>query len=243
MQRPKVYVTTHPHSRIVGGAYAQGCQGQVIDVSPQTRLLAGPAVVYGILRGCGDIIKQCEHVKRPYFHIDHGYFRPGHYDGFYRVSRNGLQCRISRDFAPDRFEALNVPVRPWKRTGRTVVIAPLSAHVGRHIGVDPGEWLESVRAEIPNWTDRPVAIKPKGEGSLATVLQDAWCLVTHSSNAAVDALLQGVPVITLGKSAVNPVSWHWKHMETPEWYDREPVFWGLAYHQWTLDEMRRGECK
>lgn len=96
--------------------------------------------------------------------------------------------------------------------------------------------------EIKRHTDRPVEVKQKHEGDILDALKDTWCLVTHASNAAIDALVAGIPVIALGHSAVRPISWSWENIERPIWFDREPVFWALAHHQWQLDEMRGGEA-
>lgn len=235
----KVYVTDHPHSRIVCKAFADGCGARMVSAD---RLLDGPAAVYGILRGCGEIIERCQWVGRDFYHIDHGYIGRGHYDGYYRITKNGLQCEIkdNSDFSKDRWEKLGVPIRPWRRTGRKVLVAPISGAVGSFLGIDPFRWSDAVVQEIRLHTDRPVEIKQKHEGSIEGALEDCWCLVTHASNSAVDALLLGVPAVVLGRSAVRVLSWNFENIEKPFWFDREPLFWALANNQWTLDEMRSG---
>lgn len=237
--RPKVYTTNHVHSKVLCSAFAEGCGGSIV---PPGRLLDGPAVVYGILRGCGDIIKQCQWVNRDFYHIDHGYFLRGHYDGYYRVSFNGFQCEPYGPADPTRWERLNVPLRPWKRRGRHVVICPISQMVAEFLHVDPVQWLNAVIAEISLHTDRPVIIKPKDGKPLASALEDAWCLVTHSSNAAVDAAVAGVPVITLGESCCEAISWDFENIESPHWPYRENWVHWLANNQWTIDEIRSGEA-
>lgn len=237
---PRVYVTNHQHSQVIGTAFSKGCEGQIV---PPHSLLSGPAVVYGILRGCGEIIRQCEWVGRDYYHIDHGYIGGhDHYGGYYRVSKNGLQANLPEYFSrpPDRFERLNIKPRPWARWGQHIVVCPLTGGMANFLGIDPTKWLEAVTAEISQWTDRPIIVKPKGEGSLDESLKDAWCLVTHTSNAAVDAIVSGVPAIVLGPSVARPVSWHWRDIESPRWPDREPWLHELAYHQFTLSEMQDG---
>jgi len=207
-------------------------------------LLAGPAVVYGILRGCGAIIHQAQWIGRTFYHIDHGYFGRGHYEGYYRISADGLQCRISdlSDFGSARFERLEIRPRPWARSGRKILVAPISQAVGEFLGIDTHRWLETVIREIKSHTDRPIEIKQKHEGDIRAVLEDTWCLVTHASNAAIDALVAGIPVIALGHSAVAHISWRWENIEKPIWYDREPLFWALAHHQWRIEEMKSGEA-
>ena len=239
--RPSVYISDHPHSRIVGNAFAEGCEGRVL---PPLKLLDGPAAVYGILRGCDGIVRECEWVGRDYYHIDHGYFRRGHYDGYYRVSRNGLQCKPNGEGSDgERWKSLDLEIEPWRKAGRDIVVAPMSKAVGTFLGINTWRWTEAVVKEIALHTDRPVVIKPKGEGDLDKALADAWCLVTHASNAAVDALRMGIPVVVLGASAVAQCGWTLQNIEEPHWWpDREKLFSVLADNQWTLEEMRDGTC-
>ena len=233
----KVYTTNHQHSRVICTAFAEGCGGQIV---PAHRLLDGPAAMYGILRGTGEIIKECEFVGRDFYYIDHGYLSPGHYDGFYRVTKNGMQAEGMIEKPPDRWEALNLELRPWRRKGRHILVCPLTGAVGSFLGIDPQKWIESVTREISQHTARPIQVKQKGEGELKDSLLDCWCLVTHSSNAAVDALRDGVPVITLGDSAAWDVAWAFENIEKPIWPDREPWLFWLAYQQFSLSEMRDG---
>lgn len=240
MQRPKIYATEHIHSRVVCKAFQEGSEGVIV---PPDELKAGPAVVYGVLRGCGEIIQECQWLKRDFYHIDHGYFRSAtDYSGFYRITKNALQTSGISDRMPNnqRFFQLGLGIRPWKKHGRTIVVLPPSEYVGWFFNVDPMVWRVAVENEIRRWTDREIVVKSKDGGNLAPYLEKAWCVVTHSSNGAVDAVLNGVPVITLGLSAAEPVSWGWEQIEAPEWPEREWWAWELANNQWTLDEMRDG---
>lgn len=237
--RPVVYSTEHQHSRIICGAFAEGCQGRIV---PAHRLLDGPAVMYGILRGTGEILKQCEWVGRDYYYIDHGYVGARHYDGYYRVSKNGRQAVILGDAAvsSERWEKLRVPILPWRKNGRHVLVIPLTGAIAGFYGIDPKMWLDAVSGEVSKFTDRPILTKKKEEGELFSYLEDAWCVVTHSSNVAVDALLCGVPAVTLGESVVAPVSWGLVDIEKPVWRDRMGFFGALASHQFTFNEFRSG---
>lgn len=230
-----VYATNHVHSRVVCNAFAKGSNGKIVSPGP---LLEGPAMVYGILRGCGEIVKQCEWVNRDYTYVDHGYFKRGYYDGYFRVCRNGLQAKICDDFPPDRWEDLGVGLRPWNRTGRHILVCPISNYLGRFLGIDAEKWTETVVKEISRHTDRPIVVKHKDGNPLP--LKDAWCLVTYTSNASVDAIISGVPVVVLGDHPAKELSWSWEDIESPKWPEREPWCWNLAHHQFTLKEIARG---
>jgi hypothetical protein len=213
-------------------------------IVPPLRLLNGPAAFYGILRGTGDILKECQWVSRDFYYVDHGYFKPGHYDGHYRICKNGLHSSGTGDFPPDRWERLQIGLRPWERRGRHVLVSSLSPFVGDFLGIDTDKWLAGVVHEISLHTDRPIIVKNKGEGNLEEALKDAWCFVGHSSNAAIHAILSGIPAISLGEFP-NGVCWDLKDIESPHWPDREQWAWNLAYQQYTLAELRKGinlEC-
>jgi len=246
MTFPICYVTDHPYSRVMMQAFAKGCGARIV---PADNYIGGdPAVVYGILRGCGDVMKQSQWVQRDFLHIDHAYFRrssdPGRFDGHYRITRNGRQWQgdLDRLWPDDRFRALRLDVSPW-REGRNVLVAPLSAHVGRFLGIDTHRWLETVLREVQRHTDRPVFIKKKDEGDIRTVLRDCHVLVTFDSMSAMEALLFGVPVCVLDEQcALFPLSTRLAEIETPFRGERERLFHALAYQQWTLKEIESGEA-
>lgn len=236
----KAYATGHPISNVIMAAFAEGFEGEV--VSPR-RLHDGPAAMYGILRGTGDLIHQCNWIQRNYYYVDHGYFRRGHYDGYYRVTQNAMQNDKPSVVCDDRWRALGLDVRPWTRDGSHILVLPLSDAVGEFLGIDTGAWLSSVIAEIRRHTDREIRVKPKDEGDLAEELRDCYCVVTYHSTGALEALRLGIPCITLGESGATPLSWGWENIESPEWPDREPLFHWLAYCQHTLEEIRNGSAR
>jgi len=234
-----IYETDHPHSQVICRALSRGIKSRL---APPTSLLDGEAAMYGVLRGCGEIIRQCQWIGRTYYHVDHGYIGRGHYAGHYRISKNGLQWDGSGHYPVDRWKSFRVDPAPWRKTGRDVVVCPLSSAMGKHFDISPHEWLKSVIAELAKHTDRPVVIKPKHEGNLAEVLEDAWCVVAHQSNVAVEAVLLGIPAIVTGPSAAVPVArTKLSDVENLNYAERGGWCAGLAYHQWTLAEMREGK--
>lgn len=238
------YATEHYISRTVMSAFSEGCKGQIL---PPLRLYEGTAALYGILRGCQEVIKQCEQIGNSYIALDHGYIGHDHFGGYYRVSRNARQASVrgTGNYPSDRWELLHRELRPWKRTGRNVLIIPLTGATSDFYGFDGDKWLDNVVDRTKRHTDRNIVIRPKpkpGQGTpIDKDLQDAHCIITHSSNVAVDALLMGVPVLTLGESSANGISWSFENIESPVWPDREPWLFELCYRQFTLNELRRGE--
>ena len=66
----------------------------------------------------------------------------------------------------------------------------------------------------------------------------ASTLVTHSSAAAVTAVIEGIPVIVSGMSALAQMRWS----TDPEHDQRLGFLNVLADNQWTLDEIREGKA-
>ncbi|HYH39914.1 MAG TPA: hypothetical protein VD860_16960 [Azospirillum sp.] len=239
-----VYATEHVHSATVCAAFAAGCGAPVVPPYP---LLPGDVAMYGCLRGLRPTLIQAQREGRRWLYLDNGYFRPGHYDGYYRVTRDALQHDGSGTATPHRWERLGLSIAPWRAGGGHVVVCPPSDIFAGLMGFDARRWLANTLDTLLRHTDRDVRIREKTKKPgrpLAADLAGAWALVTHSSNAAVDALLAGVPVF-----CTNPCGAYrlgepeLKKIESPRRPDdREQWAWNLAANQWTLSEMADGTC-
>lgn len=188
---------------------------------------------YGILRNIDKVWKLCEQYNKPYFIVDRGYFKPGHYDGYYRVSLRGTQ-QTSGWPEPvwERWEKLQLPVaEPLKRDGYALVCPPTD-HVC--------EWL--------NWSDVDCDIwdrKHNPENSLIRYksctrpldddLAAASRVITFNSSVGWEALRRGIPVES---DPVHSIvgAWQAKHGVGK----REELFAVMSACQLTLDEMRGG---
>lgn len=79
-------------------------------------------------------------------------------------------------------------------------------------------------------------------GTLADAFSGAACVVTWNSNTGVEAVLAGIPTITMDEGAMAwPVTSHSiSHpLVTP---DRNEWFRDMAWTQWTLDEISSGSA-
>jgi hypothetical protein len=128
------------------------------------------------------------------------------------------------------------------------------------------DWVNRVIDEIRYHTERPIKIrlKPKADYQKSPNVQlcddvtapddevpfeedlaEAFCVVTHSSNTAVEAILAGVPAFVLGQSAAQPFACNdLKLIEAPfvSYGDRWNWAGVLADNQWTLKEIREGKA-
>ena len=225
---------------------------------PPVILLPGTAIMYGILRGSGNVIKECEREGHPYLYVDHAYF--WQYKGMvdeprahFRIVKNGRYFNNLGDNVPgDRFKALGVEVKPWKKGGSKVVVVPLSAFVARYMGVDPVQWLETTIEALSRHTDRHIVVKPKypmrdfdpKRSPFIDFIKDAHAVVSAESNVAVDAIVEGVPIFCSPNSPAAAMGLSdLDKIESPVYPDRENWLNMLAYRQFTIGEIASGKAR
>lgn len=238
--RLNVYATSHVNSRAVCAAFADGSGAPIVPPAP---LLPGDVAMYGCLRGLLPTLKQAQREGRAWYYLDNGYFRAGHYHGYYRATRNAYQHDGSGRHGPDRFERLGLEIKPWRAGGRHVLVCPPGDVWAGLMDFDAADWLRATLAQIAAHTDRPVVVRhKKTPHPLSVDLTDCWALVTYMSNVAVTSLLEGVPVFATGPCAAARMGrTNLLHIESAYYPpDREQWAWNLAANQWTLDEMRAG---
>jgi hypothetical protein len=160
--------------------------------------------------------------------------------GYYRWSRNAFQMRSIRDVPKDRWMALRTPVAPWSEAGKHIVIAkPSATYDAFH---RTGDWLDQTVETLKGHTDRPLVIREKlSETPLASDLVGAHALVTHQSNAAVEAVIMGCPVfVDQGSAAALVGLTDLSKIETPIYPDRKPWLCSLGYSQYSEEEITNG---
>lgn len=200
-----------------------------------------PVAVWGQIWLAETVIPKCIVSGRPFWQVDNGFYEParGQIRGYHRVCYRGLSP-VMMD-KPDMARGPKPAMKPWRRDGRHVVLALPGEGFGRSIGLDMPAWIAGARAMIEAVTDRPIYIRPKVFTGLEKSLHDAWCLVTHSSNVAVDAVIAGVPVFVAPTNPAAPVgNLDLAQIENPAMPDRERWWSSLMSQQFSLDEMMAG---
>jgi hypothetical protein len=211
---------------------------------------------FGALRGLLPTLRQAQREGRDWYYGDNGYFKPGRRirdRGYYRVTKGAMQHDGSGVFPPDRWNRLGLSIKPWRKRGSHIVVCPPSRLYAVILDFNADQWLADTLSKLKTYTDRPLRVRKKMSWdevkrldgpSLADDLADAWALVTHSSNAAVEALLAGVPVFCTDRCAAYRMGLpDLARIEDPAMPDdREQWAWNLAANQWNLEEMRSGLC-
>ena len=200
--------------------------------------------MWGLIRGSHEIMRQTREHGFDYFQVDNAYFGRNIY---FRVTLNKFQlAQMPANIVNDRYKIIlgqfGKTIMPWKKERNgPIVICPSSEFLFRLYGTSLQAWVESVSAEIKKHTDRPIFVRYKElmpKDDIDEAIEGAWCVVTHVSAAALDALRLGVPVITTGECAASPLATPLDEIENPRLPEgREALFSLLANGQFTPEEM------
>jgi hypothetical protein len=230
-------------------SFILGAGGQISTWERDSVSIA-PVVLRGITKR--KEMQACRDQNRDFYYIDTGYFGNGRKKTYHRITKNNVQ-----NFGPiidrpaDRWAATGVRLKKF-RPGTNILLAPPSQKLLNLYNINLEDWIDKVQAEIRSHTDRPIVVREKQSRSVRqstdtmemALEQDVHCLVTFSSIAAGEALLNGKPAITLGPNAAAPlcsqtisaiVDPHIPTLDEVERWARH-----LAYCQFTEPEMKDG---
>ena len=174
-------------------------------------------------------------------------------------------------FDSHRWPKFNLEMKPWRQHGKTIIICGQhdSSHQWRG-KPSMSTWMDEQIAEIRRYSSRPILVRPHPRNSFdfdqkkfkdvimikpkmeektyddtdfkkVLSLHDAWAVVNHSANTAIESVINGVPVFVGDASLCYDVGNHsFANVEDPhmpcriDWANR------LAYTEWTTQEIREG---
>lgn len=204
------------------------------------------AVMYGILRGCTEIMEISRKNNRNYVNIDHGYFTKRDINPYFRFTRNDRHYSAKLlDLPSDRFDKHNLSVKDYKMSGKNIIILPPGEFWGRYSNIDHISWGQNIKILLQTFTDKEIIIKNKNDTkSLREYFDDAYAIVHFSSMGAIEGLIEGIPVLTLGPSFLQVYSsTDIMEINNLKLFDRSKLFNNLAYHQFTINEVLAGTAK
>jgi hypothetical protein len=270
MSRIGIYFAPSNHrSELVANAMLKGIQaaGAEAQILPSSRyhgsLEFDVAIFYGLAMGLNMVFRDYRQNRRAIY-IDLGYWgrrKRSRWDGYHKLVLNSRHptAYFQRIRHPsDRFEAHHVQIRPWRTEGQHVLVVGMSAKAAQAENLQPHAWETKTIQRLQQLTDRPIIYRPKPnwpgarpiDGALfqrdvplEEALQDCHAVVAHHSNVAVDALLAGIPCICPGGAASVLSGHELEQIENPPTPDgREQWAADLAYVQWSIEEMERGDA-
>ena len=129
-------------------------------------------------------------------------------------------------------------------------------------------WFEQQINEIRKYTNRPIQVRPHPRNHIGfdykkykdvslvrpvmdrntvddtnfkDTLKDAWAVVNHSSNPAIEAVINGIPVFVSADSLCYDVGNHsLADINNPKMPDRRGWTEKLSYTEWFEDEIENG---
>jgi hypothetical protein len=265
------YRGTSRRANIVGGAVAAGLRhhgitAEIVDELAYSGPVADVAVFYGLAGNLKRLQREYVAAGLTTVFIDLGYWgrdEQGGVAGSHRVVVNALHATsyFQRQRHPaERFKRFRITTRPFKRCGGQVLLCGMSAKAAWVYDLAPEEWERGAVDELRAGTSRLIKYRPKPSWKDARPIQGAtwdrpavpdigevlgksWACVTHHSNAALDALIAGVPVFCSEGLARPLASTDLSRIETPNYpdeADRDQLLFDAAYTQYTIAEIADG---
>lgn len=177
----------------------------------------------------------------PWYWCDNAYFDATRGQR-YRVTRNRLQVN-ARELDSDckRFDALGLEIKPWRHLPDGYWLAVHQSDDHTHAAPEHRRWMAKTVASLSvhravmhrAWNPDKVAIAQ----SLPKALEGAYGLVTHTSAAAVQAVLAGVSPIVHEQHALAGMVCS---TSEPALDQRRRFLGVLADHEFTVSELEDG---
>lgn len=230
------------------------------------------AVIVGVKAGSRELWNAHRAANKKLIIIDKGYTRIG--GGplgtlYWRCSVGEFQPNMflmNGKFPGDRWNKTGVQIRDWRNNdGKYIVFAGSSQkYCDFHDLGDANEYAESVIKRVLNnkRKDQVVVYRPKpswkhgrpiagsefstSRESISRYFKHGYCVITFGSNAALEAICNGIPSIVLGDGVARCVSStsldDLSNLKMLDPMDIRQWLNNVAYCQWTLDEMASGEA-
>lgn len=203
---------------------------------------------YGILRGMDKIFRACDKAGKPWFNIDKGYLKPGHYDGYYRISLRGTQHTHGGNYADyERLGSLCLNFANWRGLDYKlpVLICPPTGYV-THWLPEAKTWLRTTINSL-NQQRLSYTVRLKDDLPRMSLEHDILhCNYVHTFNSSVgwEAIRLGVPCVSDTKhSFVGSYFGHISLDKLSHSQDiaRQELFASMSSLQLTLEEVKQGK--
>ena len=245
-----------PNFLCVGGAkygcdlFTQGSGGQIADVATALSNTSLPLCWAGSHKET--LYRHCVENNIKFYNLDTGYFGNVKRKEFIRISVNALQDQGPIiDRPSDRLENCGIQLENFTR-GSSIVVVPPDEKIIHAFKLD-NSWVDNLIIELQNYTDRPIRVRarPQARNNRLKVdtfrdfiCNDTYLVIGYSSNALVESIIAGIPVISLGHSATKSFSNHQlPNIEQIKNIDEKlRLSWlrHLSYKQFTLQELSDG---
>lgn len=175
----------------------------------------------------------------------------------------------NKEFDDKRWPLFKHTFKPWNPTGEMIVICGQHDNSEQWKNLPKmQDWIEKQIKEIRMYTTRPILVRPHPRNQInldagkfqnvkvrlpkrdfktyddtdfKAVLSRAWAVVNHSSNPAMEAVINGIPVFVSESSLCHDVgNLSLADINTPAMPNRHNWANKLAYTEWFKDEIKAG---
>lgn len=184
----------------------------------------------------------------PFWFIDSGYtnFLETH-KKWHRVVCNHIHQGELVDVPVDRLNIFKSFPQQWRTGGDKILVIEPGHFAASIFHINIKKWKYDVVQELRKYTDRKIVFREKAPKKERSPLykhllrKDYYCVININSNAAIEAIWAGIPVITLGKHISNPVSRN-QLSDINNLYRGPVAAWlaMLSYSQFTYEELVDG---
>ena len=216
----------------------------------------------GFLRGGNLIYRWAELRGVDFYYIDRPYWGESRGTPYWMRCTKNQHVKTFIDNRPDdRFkQTFKNEIHPYHKNGKYILVIPPSHSVA--LMFDGQEWLKNTLKILKENTDREIVIREKpynpksfldSEGKMMPGVSaneqpdrpfewdQVHAVVTFNSSITIKALTNGVPCFANFDNPCMPVcEQDFTKIETPKYEDPRPVFYSLAYGQFTQEEFRNG---
>lgn len=202
-----------------------------------------------------EVIKKRINDHLPFWFMDTGYtnFLESS-KKWHRICKNNIHYSLLSSPTNDKNRLSNFPIlpAPWRQTGRDIIVIEPSATVCYLYNINITEWRTKISRQLTAalTSDKNIIFREKANKKVRgnfyheLLNDDVYCVVHYNSNAAVEAVWAGVPVITLGDHITRSISVNnvnsvnnLKYPDLKNWLKL------VSYSQYTIDEIANGTAR
>jgi len=254
------------NSQPIFDAFAQGARslGHSIVDNHEDVAVIWSVLWSGRMSRNREVYQQCRNIKKSVIIIEVGNLRR---NPTWRSSLNHInnlgEFANDRDLDSTRPKKLGVDLRDRGSDQRPdILIACQHSHSLQWEGMPPMKtWVENTVKQIRAKSQRKIIVRPhprslfgldipgvtlerprliSGSYDDFDIFYNYHCVINHNSGPAVQAAIQGVPVLCDSTSLASNLSITWDQIETPMMPDRQEWFLRLCHTEWTVEEISQG---
>ena len=187
----------------------------------------------------------------------------------WKVAINGINRDAyfgNTDVDDRRWKQFNFNLRDWRQNGDHIIVCGQNPQSEAWDLPDISQWWKTVISEIRKVSDRKIILRPHPRSpvnfkitesnveiqqpkfvgeydkfNFVESLKNAWAVVNHNSNPAIEAVIHGIPVFVGESSLCYDVGNHsLSNIENPLMPDRTKWCNEIAYTEWTVEEIEEG---